>query len=42
MSTLRASMLDRTVVVEALERKSSDVPRKVREAGVELITCAAY
>jgi hypothetical protein len=28
MSTLRASMLDRTAVVEALERKPPGVPRK--------------
>jgi hypothetical protein len=42
MSTLRASMLDRTVVVEALERKPPGVPRNVPEAGIELIICAAY
>lgn len=35
-------MLDGTVVVEALERKAPGVPRNVREAGIELIICAAY
>jgi hypothetical protein len=30
-------MLDRTVVVEALERKPPGVPRNVSEAGIELI-----